>query len=68
MGSADITPRKRSKIVTLSTYTTKNIREIAKECKCLKSAVANIQKQYRETGDFSVKRKNICGRKRKTCC
>ena len=62
----DITPRKRSQIVTLSVYCHKTQREIAKICKVSQRAVCNILKLKKFTGFVSPKRRGRCGRKRKT--
>src|SRR3989442_1431818 len=62
----DITPRKRSKILTLIEHSSKNQREIAQLCNVSQSTVCKIAKLYREYGSLSPRRKGICGRKRKT--
>jgi transposase len=62
----DVTPRKRSKIVTLSDYCGKNQREIAKICGVSQGTVCNILKCFRETGTLSPRRRGRCGRKRVT--
>lgn len=62
----DITPRKRTKIVTLSEHTSMTQRDIAKRCNVSVGAVNKILKQKRDTGTIEVNRKGRCGRKRKT--
>ncbi len=62
----DVSPRKRSKIVTLHEHTAKTQREIAAEVGVNQSTVARIISRYAETGSFSPTRKNRCGRKKMT--
>lgn len=62
----DVTPRKRSKIVTLSEIEGKSLRNIASQCDVSVASVSRIVKAYREKGSFSPQRKGKCGRKRKT--
>ena len=62
----DITPRKRSRIITLTENTSMTVRQIAEVAGVGKSAVSKIIRNYRATGSFSPKRKEKCGRKRKT--
>lgn len=62
----DISPKKRTKIVTLSEHTSMTQRDIAKECCVSLGAVNKILKKKRETGTIEVNRKGKCGRKRKT--
>lgn len=62
----DVTPRKRSKIVSLSEHTSMTQRQIASECGVGLGTVNAILKQFKETGSFSPRRKGKCGRKRKT--
>ena len=62
----DATPRKRSKIVTLSVHCNKTQREIASLCHVSQKTVSNILRRYHESGSFSPQRQGKCGRKRKT--
>jgi len=62
----DITPKKRTKIVTLSEHTSMTQKDIAKECDVSLGAVNKILKRKRETGMIGVNRKGKCERKRKT--
>lgn len=62
----DVTPRKRSKIVTLHQYGNMSQRKIADECKVGLATVNRIVKQFNETGSYSAKRIGNCGPKRKT--
>ena len=62
----DITPRKRSKIVTLHEHSSMTQRQIAQECKVSLGAVNKIIHLHLQTGTVSPKRKGHCGRKRKT--
>lgn len=62
----DVTPRKRSKIVTLHQYGNMSQRKIADECKVGLATVNRIVKQFNETGSYSANRIGNCGRKRKT--
>lgn len=64
----DLTPKKRSKIVTLSEHSSMTQRDIAMVCKVSLGAVNKIIKQYKETGSLSPQCKGKCGRKRKTTC
>ena len=61
----DITPRKRSKIVTLRDHTTMSQRKIAESVGVSLGSVNNILKQTRETGNVEVQKKERCGRKKK---
>ena len=62
----DTTPRKRTKILTLHEHTAKNQREIASIVGVNQSTVSRILKQARTIGTLPPKRKEKCGRKRKT--
>ena len=62
----DISPKKRSKIVTLSEFTDKNQREIARICGVSQSVVSKILKKKKSTGSVLATRIGKCGRKRKT--
>lgn len=62
----DITPRKRTKIVTLSQHTSMTVRDIAAAVGVGKSSVSRIINQQKNFGTVSPKRKSKCGRKRKT--
>ena len=62
----DTTPRKRVKILTLHEHTAKKQREIASIVDVNQSTVSRILKQARTTGTLAPKRKEKCGRKRKT--
>jgi len=62
----DITPSKRSRIVTLSECAGMSVRKIAEEYGVHYSTVSRIRKAHQETGSFSPRRKGKCGRKRKT--
>lgn len=62
----DITPRKRTKIVTLHEHTDKTYREIAAVVGVSLATVSRVIKLKQETGSFSPKRKGKCGRKKKT--
>jgi len=62
----DLTPRKRSKIITLVEYAGKTQREIATLCRVSQSVVSKLVKLYKASDSLSPKRKNKCGRKRKT--
>jgi len=62
----DVTPRKRSKIITLANFTNKTYREIALECGVGKSTVARLIKQHAQTGSLSPTRVGRCGRKPRT--
>ena len=62
----DTTPGKRTKILTLHVHTAKNQREIASIVGVNQSTVSRILKQARTIGTLSPKRKEKCGRKRKT--
>lgn len=62
----DITPKKRSKIVTLALFCQKSQRDIAKTCKVSQKTVSNVIRLYKSTGSVSPRRLGKCGRKRKT--
>ena len=62
----DITPCKRTKIVTLSQHTSMTIRDIAAAVGVGKSSVSRIINQQKNSGTVSPNRKGKCGRKRKT--
>lgn len=59
-----ITPRKRTKIVTLCEHSSMTQRDIGKMCFVSLGVVHKILKQKRDTGTIEVNRKS--GRKRKT--
>jgi len=61
----DITPRKRTKIVTLREHTAKTLQEIAAECNVSLSSVKRILNKKKTEGHVDVERKGKCGRKRK---
>ncbi|GFS47384.1 HTH_Tnp_Tc3_2 domain-containing protein [Trichonephila clavipes] len=58
----DISPRKRTRIITLSQYT---MRDIAAAVGVGKSSVSRIINQQKNFGAVSPKRRNKCGHKRK---
>lgn len=62
----DITPKKRSKVITLNEHTSMTQRQIAEECGISLGAVNRIIKQKLNLGTISPQRKGHCGRKRKT--
>ncbi|GFU62796.1 uncharacterized protein TNCV_1350511 [Trichonephila clavipes] len=62
----DTTPRKRTKIVTLSQHTSMTVRDIAAAAGVGKSSVSRIINQQKNFGTVSPKRKSKCGLKRKT--
>lgn len=62
----DITPRKRSKIITLHEHSTMTQRAIAKECSVSLGAVNRLIRQKADYGSVSPRRKGHCGRRRKT--
>jgi len=62
----DISPKKRSKILTLIQHSDKSQCEIARLCNVSQSAVSKLRKQFTITGTLSPRRKGACGRKRKT--
>ena len=62
----DTTPRKRVKILTLHEHTAKKQREIASIEDVNQPTVSRILKQARTTGTLGPKRKEKCGKKRKT--
>lgn len=62
----DVNLRKRSKIVTLSEYSDKSQREIARICNVSQGTVSNILRLYKESGTLSPKRVGHCGRKKIT--
>lgn len=62
----DVTPKRRTKIITLSQHANKSQREIAKLCGVSQGTVSNILKIYKHTGSVSSLRKGRCGSKRKT--
>ena len=59
----DVSPRKRSKIVTLHDHTTKTQRQIAAEVGVNQSTVSRIIARYKKSGSFSPTRISRCGRK-----
>lgn len=63
---ADITPKKRSRIISLAEHTEYTQRNIASLVGVSQKSVSRIIKQNEETGSFTPKRKGRCGRKRKT--
>lgn len=62
----DTTPRKQSKIVSLSEHTSMTQRQIPSECGVSLGTVNAILKQFKETGSFSPQRKGKCGSRKKT--
>lgn len=62
----DVTPRKRTKIVTLHEHTDKTYREIAALVDVSLATVSRVIKLKQEKGSFSPRRKGRCGRKKKT--
>jgi len=62
----DVTPKKRSKILTLSEHTSKTQRDIAKTCGVNQSTVSRILKLFWTNGSITPYRKGCCGRKRIT--
>lgn len=62
----DLTPKKRSKIITLHEYSHMTQRDIASVCQVSVGVVNKLIRQRIETGSISPKRKGRCGRKRKT--
>jgi transposase len=62
----DVTPRKRTKIVTLHEHTAKTYRDIASVVGVSLATVSRVIKLKHETGSVSPKRKGNCGRKKKT--
>lgn len=62
----DISPKKRSKIITLREHTTKTLQDIADECNVSLSSVKRILRLRKETGSVEVQRTGKCGRKKKT--
>ena len=60
----DITPRRRTRIVTLSQHTSMTVRDIAASVGVGKSSVSRIVNQQNTLGTVSPKRKSKCGRKR----
>ena len=63
---ADITPKKRSRIVTLAKHTKYTQRDMASIVGVSQKSVSRIIKQQAETGSVTPKRKGKCGRKWKT--
>ncbi|CAI5795286.1 domain-containing [Podarcis lilfordi] len=62
----DVTPRKRTKIVTLHVHTAKTYREIASVVGVSLATVSRVINWKQETGSVSPKCKGKCGRKKKT--
>lgn len=62
----DITPRKRTKIITLHDHTSKTYREIASTVGVSSATVSRVIKLQKVFGSISPKRKGKCGRRRKT--
>ena len=62
----DITPRKRTRILTLRKHTSMTVRDIAAAVGVGKSTVSRIITQQKTFGTVSPNRKTRCGRKRKT--
>jgi len=62
----DVTPRKRTKIVTLHEHTSSTYREIAKIVGVSLATVSRVIKLKHDTGSVTPKRKGKCGRKKKT--
>lgn len=62
----DVTPRKRTKIVTLHEHTFKTYREIAQVVGVSLATVSRVIQLKNQSGSVSPKRKGNCGRKRKT--
>ena len=62
----DVCPRKRASILTLCENTEKTYREISKLVGVSISTKSRIMKMKKETGSLTPKRKNKCGRKKKT--
>ena len=62
---ANISPRKRSSIVTLHQYNQALSRAISRKIGVPQTSVSIIR-QYQATGSVCPKRKEKCGRKRKT--
>lgn len=62
----DVMPKKHTKIVTLSEYTTKTYREIACIVGVSHQTVSRVLRLKKDTGSISPKRKGNCSRKRKT--
>ena len=61
----DVSPRKRSRIVTLHQFTTMSQRSIAAEVGINQSSVCRIVAHLKKSGKLSPTRKGKCGRKRK---
>ena len=61
----DITPKKRSKTITVHEFGNMTQKEIAAECRVSLGAVNNIIRKKNERGSISPQRKGRCGRKRK---
>lgn len=61
----DVSLAERTKILTLSQYTSKTQRQIAKIVGVNCSTVCRIVKKYRNSKNLSTNRKDQCGRKRK---
>ena len=62
----NITPRKRTKILTLHKHTGNNQQEIARTVGDGQSTVSRLLKQAQSNSTLSLQRKEKCGRKRKT--
>ena len=63
----DVTPRKRTKIITLHQYgNNMTQRKIAEVVGVSLGVVNKLIRQHRETGNVNVRRKGKCGRRRKT--
>lgn len=62
----DITPRKRTRIITLSQHTSMSVRHIVAAVGVGKSSVSRIINQQKNFWTVSPKRQCKCGRKRKT--
>ena len=62
----DITPKKRTKILTLKEHCNKSNREIARIVGVNHTTVSRIIKRQKEKGTTSPQRRGNCGRKRST--
>ena len=61
----DITPKKRSKIITLHEFGNKTKRQVAAECRVSLGAVNNIIRKKMRWGPFHLKAKDDTGESEK---
>jgi len=62
----DISQAKRERIIVLAEHTSMTYWQIAENAEVVLGSISRIIKKKQQMGAMDIKRKEICGRKRKT--